>query len=129
MKSFLLFLFGAGALWDVATTVYGTWVFIENESVFGILASIAFGLVILAIISSTLWIWKKSDLSGMIFKTMWFFALIYDLITSWKGNNELLFTQSVEGFQFLLLIGITVYMTASPIMWVYVNNESEYTFK
>lgn len=128
MRGFLLLLFGFGGLWDVATTVYGTWMFFDNKTVFPLIASMAFGAVILAIIGSTIWIWKTEGGWGILFKIAWCTALIYDLITSLKGNYELLLNQNVEGMQLLLLIGLTAFMTLSPILWVYVYRESEMKF-
>ena len=129
MKSYLLFLFGVGALWDVATTVFGTWILFDNRALAPLLASIAFGLVILGIMGSTIWIWKTDGIWGLVFKCAWIAALVYDVFTSWKGNYDLLFGQNIVGLQFVLLISLTAFMTLSPILWVYIYGENKARFE
>ncbi len=128
MKKYLLFLFGVGCLWDVLTTVYGTWVLFDHKALFPLLASITFGLVILALLGSVIWIWKTEGVFGSGFKAAWIVGIAYDLFTSWNGNLNLLFGRSVAGSQFVMLVGLTVFMTLSPIAWVYVFNEDESKF-
>ena len=129
MRSILMILFGAGALWDVTTTIYGTWNILNGNNFFALIASIAFGLVILALLASTLWIWKKEGVFGLGFKIFWCISIIYDLATSWNGNLSLLFQGRVNGVQYLLLIGLTLFMSLSPIAWTYVQSQSELDFQ
>ena len=123
MRGALLFLFGCGALWDVTTTIYGTWSIFDGKNIFALIASVVFGLVVLALLASTLWIWQKEGIFGTGFKIAWIVAILIDLWTSWNGNRELLFQDEVEGAQFLLLLVLTAFMSLSPIAWVYIQKQ------
>jgi hypothetical protein len=123
MKAIILLLFGIGALWDVATTVYGTWIIFPGRTALTLIASVVFGLVILALLASTLWIWRKGGVSGIVFKIAWLVGLGYDLWTSWSGNYDLLFAREPTGAQVALAIGLTCFMSLSPMAFVTVQEE------
>lgn len=122
-------MFGIGALWDAATTVYGTYELMNSSGFFQIAASIAFAIVILAIVGSTLWIWRLKGVFGLCFRWAWGLGIAYDLFTSWMGNVDLLFKGQLSFIKLLLLIGLTLYMGLSPIMWAYVNEQPESDFR
>jgi hypothetical protein len=122
MRLFLLIVLAIATIWDAFTTVYGT-VQVLGDGLFQLLAAILFSSLIFAFVLNTRRIMKwPGDFVGGAAKFFWFIALCYDLYTSWVGNAALIVQGSGELSEFVILIGLTLLVTASPIllstMWV-----------
>ncbi len=126
-KSFLVMFF-VGAMWDAATTLYGTNELMGGSSFFQIVASFVFAVVILAFISGTLWIWRLKGALGKGFKGAWIAAILFDTFTSIIGNVDLLFGSNLNFSRLLLLVGLTGFMVISPIAWAWVYEQPESRF-
>jgi hypothetical protein len=117
IKRIMLLLLSIASLWDGFTTVTGT------LDILGIgwpqlLASITFSLVILGFLIGTAKIFDtdESGVAYCIMRILWWFGLSYDLYTSYLGNKNFVLGGYIEGNQILILIGLTVFVSSSPIL-------------
>jgi hypothetical protein len=110
----LVFIFAIASIWDGFTTVVGT------HSILGqtqgqIPVSVMFSLVILGFMIGTSFIRDFKGAIGGAMKIAWWIALCYDLGTSYYGNRRFIIQGDLNLQQNLILIGITLLVTASPI--------------
>jgi hypothetical protein len=117
MRLFLLVVLAIASVWDAFTTVYGT-IRVLGNAPLQIMASLLFSALILGFVLNTRTImrWHSGFVSG-ITKFFWFVALSYDLFTSWIGNSALILrARDMEATTFIILLGLTLLVTASPIL-------------
>ena len=115
MKGLLIVVFGFAALWDSFTTVFGT-VEILGEQGLQVTASVIFAAIIAGFLLSTAYIFHKGGLVGQILIVFWFIALGYDLFTSYTGNLLFIMGGKVSDVQTIVLIGMTILVSSSPIL-------------
>jgi hypothetical protein len=112
----LIIVFGIASLWDAFTTVYGTW------SVLGrgwpqVIVSILVAIVVLAFLVNSARVWKGKDSpQSAIWAVLWFVAVGYDLYTSFLGNRDFLLSGVASDEQMIVLVGLTVLVSGSPIL-------------
>jgi len=82
-----------------------------------ILAALLFAALILSFMLNTRRImqWRFGFVGGVI-KAFWFVALACDFYTAWVGNSALLARGQESTPELILLIGLTLLVTASPIL-------------
>jgi hypothetical protein len=117
MRLFLLVVLAIASVWDAFTTVYGTIQILGNAPL-QIMAALLFSALIFGFVLNTRTImrWHSGFMSG-ITKFFWFVALSYDLFTSWVGNSNLILrSRNMEAATFIILVGLTLLVTASPIL-------------
>lgn len=116
---FLMLIFGCISLYDAFTTQIGTADIMDGQMI----VSVAFAAVILAIVGSTAFIWSPNFFEEAFLKTflrfIWIIAFGYDLYTSYHGNLDVLMGGSVNEEQTTILIGLTILVSASPIIFSY----------
>ena len=126
MKKMLVFVVGSASLWDGFTTVYGTTRFLGNDA-----GSLAAAFVFAALIMSFLLntrriIYSFEGFTGFVFRFLWFVSICYDLYTSWIGNNHFLVgTSTGETERVILIAGLTVLVSGSPIVFSLLWSEKE----
>lgn len=116
----LLIITGLTGLWDGFTTFYGISEIMgtKNEE---IIASAFFALVIAGFLFGTKTIWEtsKSHAIAPMLKLLWFIAFFYDVYTSFYGNREFILHGHVNDEQMIMLIGMTILVSGSPIIYSY----------
>ena len=115
----VIFFFGLASLWDGFTTFHGTANILANnnnvEPNIIIIISSVFAIIILGFMWSTVYIWEMDGFSRLLFIVFWFVAVGYDLYTSYIGNLEFIMRGQVNDQQFIVLVGITLLISGSPI--------------
>jgi hypothetical protein len=116
----LLIITGLTGLWDGFTTFYGISGIMGTKGV-GIIASAFFALVIAGFLFGTKTIWDNSRNNPIapILKFLWFVAFLYDIYTSFYGNKEFILNGYVNDEQMIMLIGMTILVSGSPIIYSY----------
>ena len=116
MRIFLLIVLVLASIWDAFTTVYGT-IYVLGDGIIQIAAALLFSGLILGFVLNTKRIirWRGGFVGG-ITKFFWLIALFYDLFTSWIGNESLLLTGNGGAAELAILVGLTLLVTASPIL-------------
>ena len=125
----LLIITGIAGLWDGFTTFYGISEImgvsdvmkLRSREITQIVASAFFALVITGFLFGTKTIWEisKTHSIGHILKLLWFVAFTYDIYTSFYGNKEFILSGHVNDEQMTMLIGMTILVSASPILYSY----------
>lgn len=113
---FLLIALGIGAIWDGFTTVAGT-VEILGSGGLQIMAAVVFALIIAGFLLGTTYVRNLEGILGKALQGGWWMALLYDLYTSYTGNRDFIMDGQVAGSQHVLLIGLTLLVTASPVLF------------
>ncbi len=134
MRNFLLVIFGPLALYDGFTTVLGTATILGDTNA-SILLSILFSLIILAFMLGTYFIWDGSVIDSVVeereaegcllffIRILWLAAFFYDIYTSYSGNKVLVVgANEATGAQEAILLGLTLLVSASPILVSYLLN-------
>ena len=116
MKWFLFAVLSIATLWDTFTTVYAT-LDIFGTGPLQIVAALLFAALILSFMLNTRRImqWQFGFVGGII-KVFWFVALVCDFYTAWVGNSALLTRGEESAPELILLTGLTLLVTASPIL-------------
>ena len=120
MASFLMVVFALISLYDGFTTIIGTANIMNDQMII----SVVFAIAILSLVGSTAFIWSKSVLTedlflGTFLKFLWFIAMGYDIYTSYQGNLNVLIGGYVNDEQLVILIGLTILVSASPVIFSY----------
>ncbi len=116
-RIYLLYGLGFVTLWDTITTIYGTANILGTGGV-QIFISILFGLIISSFLIHAIPIMKnpQEDFISIGAKILCFFAIGYDLYTSFVGNQDLVLNQGSGGFsQIFITVGLTLFVSAAPI--------------
>ena len=129
----LLIITGIAGLWDGFTTFYGITDIMDvshvmqlrNSDMTKIVASAFFALVITGFLFGTKTIWENSKNHSIdpILKLLWFIAFFYDVYTSFYGNQEFIFHGHINEEQMMLLVGMTILVSGSPIIYSYLIND------
>jgi hypothetical protein len=116
MRIFLLIILALASIWDAFTTVYGT-IYVLGDGLLQIFAALLFSGLILGFVLNTKRIvrWRGGFVGGLI-KFFWLIALFYDFFTSWIGNRNLLLPGESGAAELTILIGMTLLVTASPVL-------------
>jgi hypothetical protein len=116
MKLFLFIVLTIASIWDTFTTVYAT-VDIFGTGILQIVAALLFASLIMSFMLNTRRImqWRSGFVGGII-KVFWFVALASDFYTAWVGNSSLLTRGQESTAELILLTGLTLLVTASPIL-------------
>lgn len=116
MKIFLVIVLVIATIWDAFTTAFGT-ILILGDGPIQIGASLLFSALIFSFVLNTRRVmkWKRGVVGGVA-KFFWAIALGYDLYTSWVGNSALIVRGSGTAAETAILIGLTLLVTASPIL-------------
>lgn len=125
----ILVITGLAGLWDGFTTFYGLSEIMGVSDVMGlrsremtkIIASACFALVITGFLFATKTIWEisKNNAIAPMLKLLWFIAFFYDVYTSFYGNQAFIFSGNINDEQMMMLVGMTVLVSASPIVYSY----------
>ena len=125
----ILVITGLAGLWDGFTTFYGVSEImgvsdvmeLRSRDMTKIIASACFALVITGFLFATKTIWEISNNNAIapMLKLLWFIAFFYDLYTSFYGNQAFIFSGNINDEQMMMLIGITILVSASPIVYSY----------
>ena len=117
MRIFLLAALFIATIWDFFTTVYGTFLILGNGPI-QLVASVLFGTMILGFILNTPRIFRMpASFVIILTRIFWFIALCYDFYTSWVANRALLTSGRGGAAESFILIGVTLLVTASPILF------------
>ena len=79
------------------------------------LAAVVLAVIILGLLFSTPKLPKEKGWASTFLRTSWALALAYDLYTSYVGNRDIIMGGTVEGRQYVIVIGLTVLVTISPM--------------
>ena len=128
MRIFLLIALGIAALWDVLTTIYGT-ILILGDGPVQIVAAVLFGILILGFSINSVRIFRfKASFIIVLTRIFWIVAICYDFYTSWVANAALLTTGRGGFAENFILFGVTLMVTASPILlaalWQYEEGDA-----
>lgn len=116
MRIFLLIVLAIATVWDGFTTVYGTLQALGDGPIQIGIAFLFSGLIFGFVLNTKrLMRWKGGFVSGVA-KFFWVIALGYDLYTSWIGNSALVVRGNGSATKIIILIGLTLLVTASPIL-------------
>lgn len=128
MRGFILLGLGLITCYDVFTTIMGTMQILGND-IGAILASIILGTVIggLLYFSYEVHSIDSDAIFPNLLKVLWALALIYDLWTSFTGNNRFIIKTGIElndidYRKLLILIGLTLFVSSCPIILSYLRN-------
>ena len=115
-KTYMLFALGFVTLWDTIATAYGTYK-ILGEGPAQLIFSIFFAVIIAVHLMRAFPVLKNpsEEFYPVGLKVFWFLALFYDLFTSFKGNIEFIFNNSLSVEKIILAIGLTLFVSSSPI--------------
>jgi hypothetical protein len=116
VEIFLMIILVLASIWDAFATVYGT-LQVLGDGTLQIAASLLFGGLILGFVLNSRRIlkWRGSFFGGLL-KLFWFIALCYDFLTTWIANRDLLGQDPNSVVQIVILIGLTLLVSASPIL-------------
>ena len=116
MKLFLFIVLTIASIWDSFTTVYAT-LSILGTGPLQIVAALLFAALIMSFMLNTRRImqWRSGFLGGIV-KVFWFVALASDFYTAWVGNSNLLAQGQESTAELIVLTGLTLLVTASPIL-------------
>lgn len=122
-KIMLLFGLGAITLWDTFTTISGTSEILGSTGVAFFLA-VLFSIMITTFLIKTIPIMenKKDDFLHSGAKFIWFLAISYDFYTSFLGNKNLIESEdfSLGVQQYIVIIGMTIFVSSAPIIISYI---------
>ncbi len=118
MRIILMVLLALTGLWDGFTTLWGTSVILGDSSIHYFVSTLM-ALVTLGLLFSTHEIIETDVASflGLLLRALWIMGVSYDLFTSYMGNEEFLIGGIANAQQFVVLIGITVVVSGSPIVF------------
>jgi len=118
MRGFLLICLGITGLWDGFTTLYGTLAILGADTA-QMFISVVMAVVIMGLLFSTRSIMKTDPVSllGVLLRLLWLTAVSYDLYTSYIGNEEFIIQGIANDQQAVVLLGITILVSGSPIMF------------
>jgi hypothetical protein len=104
------------SIWDGFTTLYATLQVLGNGFV-QIAAGLLLSALILAFVLNTKRVvsWRGGFV-GALAKLFWFIAFCLDAYTSWIANSALVVPGTGTARETILLIGLTLLVTASPII-------------
>jgi hypothetical protein len=116
MRLFLFVVLTIASIWDTFTTVYAT-LDIFGTGLLQVVAALLFAALIMSFMLNTRRImqWRSGFVGGII-KLFWFVALASDFYTAWIGNSNLLTRGQESTAELILLTGLTLLVTASPIL-------------
>jgi hypothetical protein len=116
MKWFLFIVLTIATIWDTFTTVYAT-VNILGTGILQIIAALLFAALILSFMLNTRRImqWRSGFVGGIV-KVFWFVALACDFYTTWVGNANLLTRGQGDTAELVILTGLTLLVTSSPLL-------------
>ena len=124
-KQIMIIALGIVTVWDTFTTITGTAEILGGSGI-AFFLSILFALMITAILIKTIPIMyhPRKDFLYTGAKLLWGLAFLYDLFTSFIGNRGLIETGGNDfGFaQVIVTIGMTIFVTSSPIAISYLLN-------
>jgi hypothetical protein len=116
VRIFLLAVLAIGSIWNAFTTMYGTIQILGNTTL-QILTALLFSALVFGFLLNTRAIMKwHSGFLSSIAKFFWFVALSYNFFTSWIGNSNLLLSRNLETTTVIILIGLILLVTASPVL-------------
>jgi hypothetical protein len=116
MRLFLFIVLTLASIWDVFTTVYAT-LTILGTGIVQIIAALLFAALIMSFILNTRRImqWRSGFVGGIV-KVFWFVALACDFYTAWVANVDLLTRGQESTAELIIVIGLTLLVTSSPIL-------------
>lgn len=141
MKGFMILCFGVGALWDGLTTALGLAVIIQADDELGYAMCFVGGIIVLGFGIGTKLIFESGGFVYLIMKVLWLIAIIFDFYTAFIGNAQYIIlkvrlldisrataslanvTHSINSAQFVVLIVLTVLVSASPILISYLQGD------
>lgn len=123
LKKVLIFVLFCASAWDAFTTLYGTHRILGTGAA-PIFASVLFAVLVTVLLLNTRRIIEMSGdhFQGGLSKFLWFLALVYDLYTAWVGNHRFL-VQELDGPRIVVLVGLTLLATGSPMLLSYYVDE------
>ena len=118
----LLLVLGVTGLWDGFTTFYGTSQILGND-ILSLIIAVIFSIIITAFLFSTNFIWdinRENSFIIVMLRGFWFVSFLYDMFTSFIGNKDLLIKDIGTFSQISILVGITILVSGSPIIFSYI---------
>lgn len=117
----IFYLFAIIAVWDAVTTLFGTVIPLGVPTVGSLVAGLLVSLSVASLIFMTFEIWSDSTLRENGFlrrgvRSIWFLAVVYDLVTSFYGNATLMEVKFSEPTGIFVLSGMTVLLAFSSFM-------------
>ncbi len=136
IKNIMLACFGISTLWDGITTALGIAAIIDAKDIFGYALCFVGGVVILGFGIGTQVIFVKNDIPHKIMRGLWVLAVAFDAYTSFMGNAQyIVLRKQLAGLfdvvgsltlgQIIITVGLTILVTASPIMISYLLEKDE----
>ena len=125
-RNIILLILGVVTCYDILTTMTGT-IDILEPGLGAVIASLLLGVIIggLLYFSYEIHNINSNDFFPALIKPLWFLALIYDLWTSFNGNNRFIVNTELsmdEWGKVLILVGLTLFVSACPIILSYLRN-------
>lgn len=115
----LVLVLAMSSLWDSFTTIYGTYQIFgaSGGSPVKLIASVLFGLLVLSLMLSTKHIFRwKQDAAGALIRVFWLIAAVFDVYTTWTGNQYFVFGNQLDKSQLVMLVGFTALISGSPLI-------------
>lgn len=119
----LLSVLSMASLWDGFTTVYGSIATLGNDPT-QVVVSILLAALIISLLLNTSQIFNiKKLFTRVLSGIFWVTAVCYDLYTSWIGNSTFVIKDEKDTAQLIILFGLTMLVTGSPILLSLLWNE------
>jgi hypothetical protein len=132
----MLACFSLGAFWDGLTTAIGIAAIIGATDLIGYFWCLVGAVVILGLGIGTRLIFSKNEMPFPLLKGLWYLAFVFDVFTPFAGNFQyIILKKPAAGLvdavyqlsfpQLCVAFGLTVLVSASPIVISYIWNQAE----
>lgn len=119
MNRLLLVPFGLAMTWGAIATFYGVVETLAGSGDMAYLAAVFLTSITTVVLFSTRQAWegnKGDEQTGCAMQIVWLVALVCSLCASYVGNEALVTAGRSDPGVVVLLIGLTVFSTGSPII-------------
>ena len=116
--------------YDVLTTIYGTYTMLHSGFPAFVAALILSGIIgALLCFSYEVHQLGTDEFFPMLLKPLWVAAFGYDLWTSFMGNRKFILQsdgEAMDAANIAILVGLTVFVSACPIILSYLRNNTNF---
>lgn len=125
-RQILIIFLGGITIWDTVTTITGT-LYIIGDGFINTFLAILFGVMIASLLLLSIPIVRnpKTDIVTLVPKILLGIAICYDLFTSFTGNQRLIANEDSSFGQTIVVLGMTLFVSSSPMAISYLIHEVE----
>ena len=127
----LTIILGVSSLWNGFTLLFGAIALFNKEVIVPTYLCLIVPIFFLLILLNTPVILAYSyDITGLLLKVLWTLVIVYNCIISYYGNVLILIDNHIPNEnQKFILIGITFFVSASPILFSLMIPEVEFIYQ